>query len=77
MEHGEQHQHVVEMGAAGVGVVVHEDVAVMDVGAEHPHHFRRRVWHREVVDGVVVHSLRDQPPVGRDNARTRSRALRR
>ena len=66
VEHREEHQHVVEMGAAGVGVVVNEDVAVMDVGAEHPHHFRRRVRHREVVDGVVVHPLRDQPPVGGD-----------
>ena len=66
VEHGVEHQHVVEVGAAGVGIVVQEDVALVDVFAEHAHDFRRRVRHREVVDGVVVDALGDEPPVAGD-----------
>ena len=66
VEHRVEHQHVVEVGAAGVGVVVEEDVALVDVPAERAHHLRRRVRDREVVDGVVVPPLRDEAAVGRD-----------
>ena len=70
VEHGVEHQHVVEVRAAGVGVVVKEDVALVDVGAERAHHLGGRVRHREVVDRVVVDALGDEPPVaGHQRAR--------
>ena len=63
VEDGEQHEDVVEVGTAGVGVVVEEDVAFVDVARERLRHHAGRVRHGEDVDRVVVERLRDLPAV--------------
>ena len=59
VEDGVQHEDVVEMGAAGVGIVVEEDVAFVDVPRERLRHHAGRVRNGEDVDRVVVERLRD------------------
>ena len=54
------------MGAAGIGIVVKENVALVDIALEGLHHLGGRIGDGEDVDRVVGLPLGDQPTVSGD-----------
>jgi hypothetical protein len=72
VEYGIQHQHIVQVRAACVRIVVQKDVAVADVVTEATHDLGGRVRNGEDVDGVVVQALGNEPAVGRNQPQEKS-----
>ena len=64
-EHRVEQQYVVEVRAAGVGVVVQEQIALVDVAGERLDHLAGRVRHGEDMDRVVGQALRHLAAVAR------------
>ena len=57
-EHGIQNRHVVQVGAAAIGVVQQDDIARLDIAVELLHGAAHRPRHGHDVTGMVV-GLRD------------------
>ena len=65
-KYGIEHEHVVQMGAARIGIVVKEYVSFMNVAAEHADDLARGMRHGKNVKRIVVERLREQPAIGAD-----------
>ena len=63
-EYRMQHQHVVQMRPAGIGVVMQEQVAFVNVALKLGDHLLGRIRHGENMNWVVRKTLRDLTAIG-------------